>query len=205
MKQDEVNTIVENVFTSQEVNDIYKAVQNNSGGSFIKNHAQANTFIKLPDAIIEKVTGIARSVSGNDRIVLAEYCHARYNNVTSNCGKFHYKPSLFPHYDETFKEPRFTFDYQIQSNVEWPLVVEPDQSFTLKDNQAVTFSGTHQIHWREPKHFADNEFVEMVFFHFLDPEAEIKDPEINKVLNEKASMYMEQFFANGGFTNDDSE
>lgn len=205
MKHDEVNTVVEDVFTSQEVNEIYKAVQNNSGGSFIKNHAQANTFIQLPESIIEKVTGIARSVSGNDRLVLGEYCHARYNNVTSNCGKFHYKPSLFPHYDETFKQPRFTFDYQIQSNVEWPLIVEPDKSFTLKDNQAVTFSGTHQIHWREPKHFQDNEFVEMVFFHFVDPEAGVKDPEVNRALSQKASLYMEQFFANGGFTNDDSE
>lgn len=205
MKYDEINTVVENVFTSQEVNEIYSTLQNSTGGAFIKVHSQANTFIKLPDSIVDKVTSIAREISGNDKIVLTEYCHARYNNVTSNCGKFHYKPALFPHYDETFKEPRFTFDYQIQSNVEWPLVVEPDKSFVLKDNQAVTFSGTHQIHWREPKHFADNEFVEMVFFHFTDPTSGPKGPEVNALLNEKASMYMEQYYANGGFTNDDSE
>ena len=44
-----------------------------------------------------------------------------------------------------------------------------------------------------------------MFFHFVDPESDTKDPEINKALNEKASFYMKQFFANGGFTNDDSE
>ena len=205
MKHDEVNTIVEDVFTRDEINNIYKSLQNSSGGSFVKVHAQANSFIQLPESIVDKVTSIARKTSSNENIVLTEYCHARYNNVTSNCGRFHYKPSLFPHYDETFKEPRFTFDYQLQSNVEWPLVVAPDNRFVLKDNQAVTFSGTNQIHWREPKHFADNEFVEMVFFHFTDPTAGPKDPEVNKLLDEKASIYMEQFFANGGFTNDNSE
>ncbi len=205
MKHDEVNTIVKDVFTRDEINEIYKAVQNNSGGDFIKVHAQANTFIQLPDTIIDKVTKIAREITGNDKIEVAEYCHARYNNVTSNCGKYHYKPSLFPHYDETFKEPRFTFDYQINGNVDWPLIVEPDQEFTLKNNEALTFSGTHQIHWRKPQEFADDQFVEMIFFHFSEPGAAPKGEEVNSLMNAKAAEYKKVFFANGGFTNDASD
>jgi hypothetical protein len=159
----------------------------------------------LPQNIIDKVTNKAKEISSNDNLVLTEYCHARYNNVTSNCGRFHYKPSLFPHYDETFKEPRFTFDYQIAGNIDWPLVVEPDQKFVLKNNQAVTFSGTHQIHWREPKYFEDNQFIEMIFFHFSDPNLGLKGEEVNKIMNQKAAMYSEKYYANGGFTNDASD
>lgn len=203
MKYNEINTVVKDVFTRDEIDLIYKSVQNNSGGDFIKVHAQANTFIQLPDSIIDKVTKIARELSGNDKIEVTEYCHARYNNVTSDCGKHHYRPSLFPHYDETFKEPRFTFDYQINGNVDWALVVEPDQEFVLKNNEALTFSGTHQIHWRKPQEFTDDQFVEMVFFHFSEPNGPLKTEEVNEIMNAKANEYKKSFFENGGFTNDD--
>lgn len=205
MKYNEVNVIVDNVFTQEEINDIYKSLQNNSGGDFVKVHCQANTFINLSKNIIDKVTDKAREVSQNYNIVLTEYCHARYNNVTSNCGRFHYRPSLFPHYDETFKEPRFTFDYQLAGNIEWPIIVEPDKSFSLKNNQAVTFSGTHQIHWRQPQAFTDNDFIEMIFFHFSDPSMGLKEPDVNEIMNAKAKLYSEKFYANGGFSNSDSD
>lgn len=205
MKYDEINTVVENVLTNEEINQVYESFKTSSGGSFEKVHCQANTFITLPNSIIEKVTKISRELSGNENIVLTEYCHARYANVTSNCGRFHYKPSLFPHYDETFKEPRFTFDYQLAGNVDWPLIVEPDKKFVLKNNQAVTFSGTHQIHWRDPKHFENDQFVEMIFFHFSDPNSGPKGEEVNKIMNQKAREYSKIFYANGGFSNDPSD
>jgi hypothetical protein len=201
MKTDEVNVIVEDIFTQEEINTIYQAVSNNSGSSFVEPHSQANTFIQLPDSIIDKVTAKARELSGNNNLVVTEYCHARYANVTSHCGKFHFKPSLFPHFDETFKEPRFTFDYQINGNVDWPIVVAPDKKFVLKNNQAVTFSGTHQIHWREPLHFTDDQYVEMIFFHFSDPSAEPKSEELNEHMIAQAIRYKSDFFANGGFSN----
>ena len=202
MKIDEKNVVVEEVFTQDEINSIYKSVENNNVGAFIKVFSQANTYIELDEAIINKVTKKAQEISGNNNLVLTEYCHARYANVTSNCGKFHYRPALFPHHDETFKEPRFTFDYQLNGNVEWPIVVEPDKKLTLKNNQAATFSGTHQIHWREPQHFTDDQYVEMVFFHFTDPNAEPKDKETAALITEKAKKYSAEFFDNGGFVND---
>jgi len=199
------NTIVENVFTQDEINQIYQAVGNNSGGEFIQPHAQANTFIKLPDAIVAKIESKAREISGNPNLVLTEYCHSRYQNVTSNCGRFHFKPSLFAHFDETFKEPRFTFDVQLNANVEWPLIVEPDKKFVLKNNQALTFSGTHQIHWREPVHFADDQYVEMLFCHLSDPNEPVKSDEVNALIKSKATEYKKAYFANGGFTNEQSD
>lgn len=202
MKINEKNLVVENVLTQEEIDSVYKSVQNNVGGAFIKVFSQANTYITLENSIIEKITNKAKEISENDNLVLTEYCHARYANVTSNCGKYHYKPALFPHHDETFKEPRFTFDYQLNGNTEWPIIVEPDKSFSLKNNQAVTFSGTHQIHWRQPQDFSDDQYIEMLFFHFTDPNAEPKDKETEALINQKAKMYTTEFFKNGGFVND---
>ena len=204
MKKDEVNVIVEDVFTQEEIDTIYQCVANGSGNSFVEPHAQANTFINLPQNIINKVTQKARELSGNENLVVTEYCHARYANVTSHCGKFHFKPSLFPHFDETFKEPRFTFDYQINANIDWPLIVAPDKKFVLKNNQALTFSGTHQIHWREPKHFTDDQYVEMVFFHFSDPTVGLKSEELNEQMIAQAIRYKSDFFADGGFSNNEN-
>jgi hypothetical protein len=73
------------------------------------------------------------------------------------------RPNLTPHFDE-FEQSRFTFDYQLGGNTTWDLVVE-EKEFTLLNNSALTFSGTHQIHWRKPKTFKDDEYIDMIFFH----------------------------------------
>jgi hypothetical protein len=199
MKYNETNMIVEDVLTDSEIQEVYQALQNNNGGAFVEPHCQQNYFIELPKHIVDKFTSHARSVSGNNDIVLTEYCYAIYKNTQKENSS--YRPSLFPHYDETFKEPRFTFDYQLKSNIDWTIVVEPDKEFILKDNQAVTFSGTHQIHWRVPTIFNDDQYVEMIFCHFSDPNSGPKDSDVNDIMNEKASIYKKKFLDNGGFSN----
>lgn len=199
MKHDESNVIVKDILTESEISEIYEAVKNNNGSAFVEPHCQLNYFIKLPDYIVEKFTKHAKDISGNNNLVLTEYCYAIYKNT--NKDGVVYKPSLFPHYDETFKEPRFTFDYQLNANISWPIVVEPDKEFVLLNNQAVTFSGTHQIHWRVPTLFEDTDFVEMIFCHFSDPSSGPKGENLNKIMDSKAIEYKKQFFDNGGFTN----
>lgn len=193
------NDVIENVLTEEDIIEIYEAVQSNSGTNFVDVHSQLNTFINLPQHILDKFTNHAKEVSGNNNLVLTEYCHARYANVTSDCGKL-FRPSLFPHVDETFKQPRVTFDYQLNGNVDWDIIVE-DRVISLKNNQAGTFSGTHQVHWREPKKFEDDQFIEMIFCHFSDPSEDETNPSDAKAIAEKAAEYKKQFFANGGFSN----
>ena len=201
MKYNENNVIVDDILNQDGIDSVRASISRSTGGNFVQEHCQANLFIELEQEVVKKFTKVARLVSGNDNLVLTEHCFARYENVTSNCGKFHFKPSLFPHYDETFKEPRFTFDYQLSSNISWPLIVEPDKEFVLKDNQAVTFSGTHQVHWRKPTLFKDGDFVEMIFCHFSDPTSGPKEEGLNKIMDEKVNAYRKAYFDAGGWTN----
>ena len=81
-----------------------------------------------------------------------------------------FNPLLFPHIDDAFDGRRFTVDVQLKSNVDWDIVVDnwkSEQTFKLVDNQALTFSGTHQVHWRPKKEFKDEEFLEALFLHFV--------------------------------------
>jgi hypothetical protein len=58
---------------------------------------------------------------------------------------------------------------------DWPIVVEKEK-YILQDNQALIFSGTHEVHWRDKKTFAKGEYLDMIFAHLHDPESEnIKD------------------------------
>lgn len=199
MRYDIDNIVVDNVFTDEEVAQIKSSVAASSGCAFVEPHCQLNNFIQLPQNIVDKFTEYARSISKNKNVVLTEYCHAIYRNTEKDGKK--YRPSLFPHYDETFKEPRFTFDYQLDGNVVWDILVE-HRPLSLKNNQAATFSGTHQIHWRDPKEFADDEYVEMIFCHFTDPTLPQKDESVKKFVDAKAKLYMDWYYANGGFTNE---
>jgi hypothetical protein len=200
MKHDEANVVIDNVLTEEEILQVVAAVDKSHGTDFVSVHCQTNNFIELPQNIINKFTEHAKTVSGNTNLVLTEFCHSIYKNREVDGKK--YRPSLFPHYDETFKAPRFTLDYQLKSTLDWPIVVEPDTELILKDNQAATFSGTNQVHWRTPTEFSENDSIEMIFCHFSDPSIEKKDSQTNDAMDSKVKKYKEIFYSTGGFSND---
>lgn len=187
MKYDEVNTIVENVLTQEEIDEIYKMLETPSQQYVMRKFNQSISDFQLPEAIRNKIISYCEQISGESDLNIEEYQFSRYNNVINEDGSIG-RPILPPHCDETFKEPRFTFDYQIKSNTNWPLVVE-SREFTLKDNQALTFSGTHQIHWRKKKTFEDGEFIDMIFVHLRKRGSEPKPAEVDLIMEEKAAKF----------------
>lgn len=191
MKYDEVNTIVENILTDQEIEQLYQAISDSSKSYLHEKFYQNISDFKLPENIREKIIQHCESISGENNLDIEEYQFSKYKKIIKDDGTIG-NPMLFPHYDETFKEPRFTFDYQIKSNTSWPLVVE-GKEFELKDNQALTFSGTHQIHWRLKKNFKDEEFIDMLFCHIKKKNSEPKNKDVNNIMSNKAKIYMEQY------------
>lgn len=154
------NQIYKNIFTEEELKELYSVIDiNQKENTFIVEiYAQKAWFVDMPKAIKDKVSILANDIY-KQKLKLEEISFARYSK---EYGKL---PALTPHYDNTFKESRVTIDVQLRSNIDWPIVVQ-GKSFTLKDNEALTFSGTNQIHWREHKQFNESDFVEMLFCHF---------------------------------------
>jgi len=163
------NIIIENFFTEEQINRIYEIVQNAPRTSFQQYLSYVSSHIILPSDIIDSVTKVAEEIVG-EGLVLKEYNFSRYQKTISDCRKLWFNPLLFPHIDNAFEGKRFTVDVQLRSNVSWEIIVDnwkSQESFILKDNQALTFSGTHQVHWRPKKEFKDGEFLEALFLHFV--------------------------------------
>jgi len=155
------NIIVEDIFSEEEIVQIYEHIDSTPEDSIrlvpIFSHKAYNSW--LPQNIVDTITRAAQSTT-ETKIVLRELSFATYKEFEGADA-----PQLPPHTDEGFREPRLTFDIQLKSNRDWAIVVE-GRSYTLKDNQALTFSGTHQVHWREKTEFSDGEFADMIFAHF---------------------------------------
>lgn len=167
MNENFPNIITKNVLTDEERSEIFQITAETKNQTFNPSLGHNSWHIQLPEHIIDKFTKHACAISGEE-LFLREYNVSRYEKVTSDAGNT-YSPLLFPHTDETFKEPRFTLDYQLRSNLDWALIVDDWENvniFVLKDNEMLSFSGTHQVHWRHKKDFKDGDFVEMLFMHF---------------------------------------
>lgn len=74
-------------------------------------------------------------------------------------------PFLPPHLDQT--SSKTTFNYQLRSNIDWSSFVE-GKEIELKDNSGFWIDVRDQVHWRRPKVFEDGDFLQMIFFHFID-------------------------------------
>jgi len=176
-----------NIFTEEEIKDIYDVINLNSNDNTtkVKIYGQKVWFIDLPENIKNRVTGQMKVVH-NQNVKLEEISFARYSKEYSDI------PILTPHYDNTFKEPRVTLDVQLRSNIDWTIVVEGNE-IKLMDNEAAAFSGTHQVHWRKPIEFKDGDFVEMLFCHFSLEDSKLITLDEKQKIESKMMQFSNQF------------
>lgn len=188
MKKDLPNVLIDNALTQEDVAEIYKIVSSTTSQTFVEDLGYNSWHIQLPQHIIDKFTKYAEGIAG-ESLVLKEYNFSRYQKTVSNCGKYTFYPLLFPHTDEVFNESRLTLDYQIGSNVSWGITVdnwESEATYTLKDNQLLSFSGSHQVHWRPKREFVDGEFLEAIFLHFSPTTSETLTADHVNIMRERA-------------------
>lgn len=81
--------------------------------------------------------------------------------------KYYGKASMEMHHDDN--ACTYTIDLCVRQSEPWPLRVE-DKEYILTENQALCYLGNDQNHGRQPKNLGSAGFVEMVFFHFVEPD-----------------------------------
>ena len=80
--------------------------------------------------------------------------------------EFGYEPKLYPHFDNHAKDGQtVTMSVEIDSNIDWNLIVE-NKKYKTNKNEGVVFSGTQQIHWREKYDFKKSDYCAAIFAHF---------------------------------------
>lgn len=192
MSFDSKNTIIHSVFTEEEMLEIYNIVFKNDNSYLMDLFVQTVHEFDIPYRLAKKIIGYAEDVFKVNNLEIEEYQFARYRNVIDKDTGEIKRPNLIPHCDLTFKEPRYTVDYQLGGNTDWPIIVE-DKEFTLKNNEALTFSGTHQVHWREIRNFDDDEYVDMVFFHLRERNSEQYGQDVVEEVSRKMEYYGEAY------------
>jgi hypothetical protein len=186
------NVIAKDVFSEKEIEDIYnhiEATKNNVG--VMELFGQLTWHSWVPDNIVSVIEKRACEETGLD-LELREVQFARY---TVDSGTH---PKLTPHTDEAFAEPRVTFDIQVKSNTSWPIVVE-GREYSLSDNQAVLFSGTHQVHWRTKKEFTEDDYIDMIFAHLSPKGIEkniLDNEEFKKIMVDKRTVWEKEYNLN---------
>lgn len=182
------NVVVSDVFSDEQIKEIKSVILESDRHMIMELYNQKITNFKLPDHLEDAVVKAAEEATGEDGLTLSEYQFARYTIGADDNNK----PNLIPHFDNAFESKRYTFDYQIDGNTTWPIVVEGTK-LILENNGAATFSGTHQIHWRTHKEFKEGEFVDMIFFHLKKNGGELIDQLHLDEMAAKEKTYVKQW------------
>lgn len=136
---------------------------------------------KIPQRITDKISNYVRENYGDD-LMPDGFAFTRYSRKYG-------VPRLAPHFDTGYA--KFTIDYQLESNTTWQLVVE-DKIYSLEDNDALVFMPSYEVHWREPILLGDDDYVDMIFFHFHDGKED--DLGMTKeIKKQKESAYQEKY------------
>jgi hypothetical protein len=160
--------IINNFLTNEEIISLYLAFS-----------------LELDNAVLSQDTG--RKIVVSQHLILnenspiknifkkvEEYVSNEYNKKmkTATFGIHYYSPKfgtpkLLPHIDDFAGQ--VVFDYQIASNIVWPLIVN-EQRYVLKNNDALIFEGEKDGHWRQKITFLDDSFVLMFIVNLIDDE-----------------------------------
>lgn len=114
----------------------------------------------FPDNLLNKIKTFAEDFFKVNNLTLFDIVMVDYSN------KNNLVPKL-PHHKDNGSIKKYTVDYQYKSNVDWALEVD-EQEFILKPNDILTFLGSNQYHGRPDRMFKDGEFVENIFFQFVE-------------------------------------
>lgn len=175
MLNSEKNIIIDNILSSDEI-DILKNIINDEKQKLKIFEKQPESFeesiivknkdfarlsiksLKLPDSILNKIELIVKEKCGNNYKLFDTVTYLEYAEEYGN-------PKLTDHTDKTEQAINLHVDYQLDANVDWAIKVE-ENSYILKNNQALTFDGFNQVHSRKFLKFKPGQFVKMILFRF---------------------------------------
>jgi hypothetical protein len=203
--------IFKNFFTLEEEKALRDLIETNRllepGSSrfapmIIEQMSRSQIEFVIPESIKEKLLTLAKQFVDDPDLELTHY---QYLDYFGKYGKGN-SPNLPPHLDVENYYTKVSIDYQMSSNIDWPIVVE-DQGFTLKDNEVLVFEASDRIHWRDPIILKEDDRCEVIVFHFSNKfehqpyaENQMSKEERNTIIARHNSMpkmkeYREKFFA----------
>lgn len=154
--------IIENIFSDSQINEL-KKLRDTLSTTSVSKRWPGREVKPLPD--INLLSNEVKEILQN--IVLSNYIKPLklYAVAFGRYSKEFGIPKLGPHIDEV--PSQFTLDYQLDGNIEWPLNIEGEE-YLLKNNNALIFEGESVLHWRPKRNFVDGEFLDLMWFQFIE-------------------------------------
>lgn len=168
-KNDITPHIIRDFFTEEELADLLHCVERQKTDEaladfykplILPNMARMQVELMFPPHIQEKVERFASEVVGEE-VFMSHNSYLSYNKVHNPEAN----PKLPPHYDSDNYFSKLTLDYQLDSNIDWPVVIEGEK-FHLNYGDLLIFWGAGTIHWRDPIKFKDGDNTEVLTMHF---------------------------------------
>lgn len=192
------SVIIKDVMPAEELQNIQKQFEDISPKKVdVQGYAGLGTIevhLNKRDEIIKKIEQIASNLVGEELEVL-EFGGTIYSP------EFGWYPKLGPHYDARPVE-MYVFDYHVSSTQDWSVIVEGEE-FTFTDNQALLFSGTGKIHWRDPIKLKDGAKVNLIFFWLQHKTPKPVLEKHAKIMKERATKIVQEISAPPGLQADD--
>lgn len=164
-----VPRIIKNFFTEEEVEVLLAIVNYQKKAKdldeffaplVLPSMARMQIEVMYPEHIRRKLERFASEMVG-------EEVHMYHNSYLSY--NLDHNPDVNPklpvHYDSDNYFSKLTMDYQLNANIDWPIVIE-GESFNLQYGDLLVFWGAGQAHWREPVRFRDGHNTEVLTMHF---------------------------------------
>jgi len=150
-----------NVLPQTVIDEIYQSMEDiQEGKAVVQKFVGHKAWGASPSKEQSDFLNSVMSNTVGSQMSLREYSILRYSN------EFGYKPKLFPHFDShAHGGQRLTLDVQLNSTVDWDVFVEGER-FSLKNNSAIIFAGTQQVHWRDDLELKDGDYVDILLCHF---------------------------------------
>jgi hypothetical protein len=186
--RDLLNGLVYDAYNSSDTSTISSFVdvkkKLDSGTAFIQ-ESSGRVIMDITDIVPKEIIdGLIDYVDSlGHKVIRVESMFSRYSREFGI-------PRLTPHFD--IGDPSITIDYQIKSNVTWPIAVDGIM-YNLIDNDALVMHSSNTVHWRPPQIILDKEYVDMIFFRFIIESNEMSTNEKRLIAYKYYQEYKEEF------------
>jgi hypothetical protein len=170
---DVVPHVIKGFFTKEELDEVYELI--NYGKSLegkddfhaplvLPKMARQQIELKFAGKLLEKIEKFASDFVGEE-VKMTHNSYLSYNKKHNPDAD----PKLPPHFDSDNYFTKLTMDYQLEANVDWPVVIDVNgevKSFSLEYGDLLVFWGAGAIHWREPMILDNGDNCEVLTMHF---------------------------------------
>jgi hypothetical protein len=154
--------LITNLFTEEEYASLYDQ---------INKYSAIPEYVRVVDELGYTSTGLFlnNDISsvlwkkiGTELGISIERISTHYARYSLQSG---HKPLLMPHYDRALTKSMFSLAIVLDSTFDWDIYVEGEK-FVPRKNDAVLFSGSHQVHWRPDVEFKEDDYYDIVVCQF---------------------------------------